>query len=70
MANLVQSSMFLIGNKMDCMKLKPIKEQLYHYTYFTLYVDVTSGMTAETSTTDSSVVSDTGVAPNTTLRLL
>jgi len=32
---------------------------------FTLYVDVTSGMTAETSTTDSSVVSDTGVAPNT-----
>jgi predicted secreted protein with PEFG-CTERM motif len=32
---------------------------------FTLYVDVTSGMTAETSTTDSSIVSDTGVAPNT-----
>ena len=32
---------------------------------FTLYVDVISGMTAETSTTDSSIVSDTGVAPNT-----
>jgi len=32
---------------------------------FTLYVDVTSGMTAETSTTESSVVSDTGVTPNT-----
>ena len=32
---------------------------------FTLYVDVNSGMTAETSTTDSSIVSDTGVAPNT-----
>jgi predicted secreted protein with PEFG-CTERM motif len=31
----------------------------------TLYVDVTSGMTAETSTTDSSIVSDTGVAPDT-----
>jgi len=32
---------------------------------FTLYVDVTSGMTAETSTTDSSIVTDTGVSPNT-----
>ena len=32
---------------------------------FTLYVDVTSGMTAETSTTESSVVSDTGVTANT-----
>ena len=32
---------------------------------FTLYVDVTSGITAETSTGDSSVVPDTGVAPNT-----
>ena len=32
---------------------------------FTLYVDVTSGITAETSTTESSVVSDTGVSPDT-----
>ena len=32
---------------------------------FTLYVDVTSGITAETSTGDSSVVSDTGVSPDT-----
>jgi len=32
---------------------------------FTLYVDVTSGMTAETSTGDSSTVLDTGVTPDT-----
>ena len=32
---------------------------------FTLYVDVTSGITAETSTTESSVVSTTGVSPDT-----
>jgi len=31
---------------------------------FTLYVDVISGITAETSTTESSVVSDTGIAPD------
>jgi len=30
---------------------------------FTLYVDVTSGITAETSTGDSSIIPDTGVAP-------
>jgi predicted secreted protein with PEFG-CTERM motif len=40
-----------------------VSSSSFLYT-LTLYVDVTSGITAETSTTDSSIVTDTGVSPN------
>ena len=60
------STEFNVSNwKQDGMyKIKVNQGTSSQYT-FTLYAEVTSGITAETSTGDSSVVSDTGVAPDT-----
>jgi len=60
------STEFNVSNwKQDGLYEIKINQGTSSFYTFTLYVNVNSGMTAETSTGDSSIVKDTGVAPNT-----
>ena len=56
MVNLVQSSMFPTGNKMVCIKIKVNQGTSLLYS-ITVSAEVNSGMTVETSATQSSLVS-------------
>ena len=60
------STEFNVSNwKQDGLYEIKINQGTSSFYTFTLYVNVNSGMTAETSTGDSSTVKDTGVAPDT-----
>ena len=60
------STEFNVSNwKQDGLYEIKINQGTSSFYTFTLYVNVNSGMTAETSTGDSSIVKDTGVAPDT-----